>query len=226
MKFGFESNVSRTVFCISIFLIILINLSVVSAITASIGNARMILRAQTGDTIEKSVLVKNINNEAVKIGIIVSGDLEKDITLIDKEFTLEPGEEKEARFTIKVKKEGTFETKINVQFAPLTTGNGVGLSSTVIVVAEKGPGWFDFGENNSTETNSTSVIQTIFGNNDSGSSSIGKKILIGLSATGIVFVIFLVVLMLYSSRIKKRASHENEKGFKTIKPKKKAGSHD
>jgi hypothetical protein len=107
--------------------------SFASALTGSIGNARMILKAEAGDVIEKYVLVKNVNNESININISVSGDLADYVDLDKESFVLQPGEEKKAYFTIEAKKPGQYETKINVQFSPLETGNGVGLSSTVIL---------------------------------------------------------------------------------------------
>ncbi len=97
----------------------------VSAITGSIGNARMILRVDEGDSIEKYILVKNINDVSVDVELFASGDLEDHITIRDSEFTLSPNSEKRAYFDIDVAKDGTTETKINVKFAPSEGGNGV-----------------------------------------------------------------------------------------------------
>ena len=119
------------VFSILICLVLVTN---VFAITGSIGNARMILRSDTGETIDKYILVRNTNNVSIDIEIFASGDLEEDIDIKDDNFTLAPGEDKKAYFAIDVKEVGTFESKVNVMFAP-EEGNGVGLSSTVIVIA-------------------------------------------------------------------------------------------
>ena len=128
-----------------LFFFILVSPVFVSAITGSIGNARMILRAETGDEIEKYVLVKNVNDVAIDVQISVSGDLAEHIDIQDESFTLEAGDEKKAYFTVDVKKSGTSESKINVQFTPVDGGNGVGLSSTVIVIAEgDDSGWFNW----------------------------------------------------------------------------------
>ena len=77
MKIGSKSLIT------SIFIIILM-LSFVSsvyAITGSIGNARMILRPEIGDSIEKSILVKNVNDIAVDIELSITGDLVEDIKI-------------------------------------------------------------------------------------------------------------------------------------------------
>lgn len=137
-----------------LILIVLMNIVSVSAITGSIGNARMILRAEQGDEIEKYVLVKNVNDVAVNIKVTAGGDLADYIDIKDKEFTLQPGDELKAQFTIKVAKAGTTESRINVQFTPVEESkNGVGLSSTVIVIAEENSLFGDlFGNDEEDET--------------------------------------------------------------------------
>jgi len=126
----------KIVFVIS-FLVALILIINVLAITPSIGNARMILKATTGDILEKSILVKNTNDVAVNIILTASGDLQNSIIIKDSNFTLQPNEEKNAEFTIKVTKTGTTETKINVQFTPVGERNGAGLFSTIVVIANE-----------------------------------------------------------------------------------------
>jgi|SRR3989344_4586407 len=107
--------------------------SYASALTGSIGNARMLLKAEVGDNIEKYVLVKNVNDIAVNIKMSVAGDLEKDLKLNEESFVLSPGEEKRAYFTIKARKAGTYETRILVQFSAEGEKTGVGLSSTILL---------------------------------------------------------------------------------------------
>ncbi len=158
---------------IALALILLISVSFASAITGSIGNARMILRASQGDTIDKYVLVKNVNNVSIDIEIFASGDLAKYIDVKDKKFTLSSGEEKNAYFTIKVPTNGTSESSINVKFTPQDGGNGVGLSSTVIIIANESDdsgGMFDWllGDNSGGSDNSDV-------NNSNGTASVGGK---------------------------------------------------
>ena len=136
-----------------VIVLIFILVSTVSALTASIGNGRMVIRANAGDSIDRYVLVKNVNDVSVKINMTVDGDLEKSITLKENYFILGPGEEKKAYFTIYANKNGTTETNINVGFKP-TEGkeSGVGLHSTVIVITSGDsvdspePGEVDTGE--------------------------------------------------------------------------------
>ena len=131
--------------CLLIIFIFVSSINLVHAITGSIGNARMVLRANTGDEIEKYILVNNVNNISVNIELTKSGDLQDFIEIKDNNFTLAPGQDRKAYFMINVGKAGTSESKINVKFSPQDKGNGVGLSSTIIVIAEGSEkSFFDF----------------------------------------------------------------------------------
>lgn len=187
---------------LTIFLLVMIPIS--AKITGSIGNARMILYATQGDTINKCVLVKNVNDISVAIQVTVSGDLADFITLKDQKFTLQAREEKNTCFTISVDKEGTTETKINVMFSPIEEGNGVGLSSTIIVVAKKKEGFLErvFGNTNNSNENNYSE-EPINGNNGNAQNN-SRSLLIIISIITLVLFIILLVLMKYSSRKKKQ----------------------
>lgn len=127
---------------ISAVIVVTFSAGFASAIIGKIGNGIMIIDAEVGDTVERSVLVINDNEIPVTISVFASGDLEKDVKILDDEFTLEPGEEKKARFTIRIRQPGTTTTRINVQFTPIDSspsGNesksGMGLSSKVTIHA-------------------------------------------------------------------------------------------
>lgn len=115
-------------------LIILTTMSSVLALTGSIGNSRMVLRLEQGEEIEKYILVKNVNDIPLTIELIPTGDLADEVKLKEETFILFPGEQKKAYFTITASKPGTTETRINVKFTP-AEGNGVGLTSTIIIIA-------------------------------------------------------------------------------------------
>ena len=107
------------------------------AITASIGNARAIVNQELKNVptvLERSIKVNNPNNETVKINITVAGDVKDLVEIIDKEFSLSPGDNKEARYKVMLKKPGNYEIRLIVVF---TSGSGqsVGLSSVLIVKA-------------------------------------------------------------------------------------------
>jgi hypothetical protein len=195
MKIGNKlEGVKGIVPIIFIMLIISFAISSVCAITGSLGNARMILNAKVGEQIEKSILVKNTNNVTVEIELSSSGDLGDSIIIKDKKFELLPGEEKKAFFTIKIAKEGTTESKIDVKFTPKEGKNGVGLSSTIIVVAEKGDSLFNFGGNESeNKINGTAI---------------------GIILTGFVIVVLIGLSAVYSINKKKRAEKEGENKIK------------
>jgi hypothetical protein len=195
-----------------IFSLVIISLLVsVQAITGSIGNARMILRLDTGEQVEKYVLVKNVNDVPLDIEITVSGDLENSTEIKDKEFRLEPGEEKEAHFTIKALERGTTGTKINVVFSP-EQGSGVGLSSTVIVIARG-----ESVEEETTEESKNSILDWFKKDNNETEEPVAEPVdeetntptgaavgispvSLGLLSTTVILVIFMVLLVIYSQK--------------------------
>ena len=210
------------------------------AITGSIGNARMILRAETGDVIDKYILVRNVNDEALNIELAAIGDLGKDITILDEKFVLEGGEEKKAQFKIKVRNVGTTQGKINVMFSPIVKGNGVGLSSTIIVIAEKGPGFFDFGRgDDENEDDDEKLNGGDKDENDGGvgvmtgkalspiikdKNNQGNKVLVFLgSLTIIIFIVFLGLLMyknnLEKDEVKSKTKDKTKRGNSKSKKK-------
>lgn len=182
------------------FFVCLILISFTSAITGNIGNAKMILRAETGDEIEKYILVRNINDVSLDIELTPSGDLGGDIEMIDDSFTLLPGEEKNARFIVYVKEVGTTEGAIEIKFTPTDEEdgkNGVGLKSTVIVIAEKGS-WFGDDEEETEEEidpSTVSITGNVLGNSGDGNS---------LLVIAMILVIFLLVLMIVLAFVLKR----------------------
>jgi len=221
------NKMNKKIVFLSLSLLILVMLvGNVLAITAKIGNARMILRPEVGDEIEKSIQVINDNDVIVDINLFASGDLEDDIEIIDTEFRLEPGEEKKAFFKIEIKEPGKTETQINVQFTPVDGKNGAGLSSTVIIIAS-GEGELDEDDEEEDEDSTTGTTGKSISDLKLGKTGIA------LIITSIVFVIFLVLLIIYSNQAKQRAEQaiQSKKQTKEIdqktkrsktKPKKRA----
>lgn len=137
-------------------LFLLANSVLVSAITGSMGNARMILYPEvngwTNTVIEKSISITNVNDMPINITLALDSNATKFIELIDETFILQPEENKAAQFEIRVKKEGRYDGKINVFFRPVNgTEGGVVLSSTIIVIAKKDQGYEE--DNTDTDTN-------------------------------------------------------------------------
>ena len=126
------------------FLIILfvLMLPVVYSLSASIGNARMVLRPTVKEgeitTIDRTIQVNNVNDVAVAISATVDKGLENIVTIPEPEFTLQPGESKEMKFTVTLEYGGRYEGKILIGFKPADDSrkSGVGLSSTIIILAE------------------------------------------------------------------------------------------
>lgn len=177
------------------------------ALTASIGNSRMILRTAPGEDIERSILVKNVNDVPVNVTFTVSGDLADTLELRDQVIYLQPGDEDKAFFTVSSESEGSYETKINVLFTP-EEGNAVGLTSTVVLVAGSGeaPTNIDSEKDNS-ETDSAEDSEGFslsFGGDtpspESASGSVSFSPIIYLSISTIVLALALVGLLFYASK--------------------------
>lgn len=202
MKTGIiTTDFKRLFITASLIMLVILFLGNVLAVTASIGNARMILRANVGDTIQKTILVKNINNESINIELFASGDLEKDIKILDNNFTLAPGSEKDARFTIKIAKEGAFENKINVKFFSPTEQKGVVLSSNVVVMVNQ--------VNEAEEVNSSAVDNNPENNGEVSGSKLKFSPTLLLSITGVILLVFFIILIVYYVRSSKKAESNN-----------------
>ncbi len=196
----------------AIFLIVLMCLQSVLAITGSIGNSRMVLRLDPGESVQKYVLVKNVNNVSLNIELFVSGDLEKSVELDDKNFTLNPGEEKKVYFTIKATKPGTTETKIQIKFTP-EEGSAVGLSATVVVISDKNAK-STYDDNNTLNSmyNETNSSSDGFNFNPKGIGNAVKDIggtfspLIILSILTFILIIVLIFLFVYAHKRRQKKS--------------------
>jgi len=138
-------------------IIVLISNSIlVSALTGSIGNAKMVLYPEvngwTNTVIEKTILVRNVNDVPINITLKLDENASSFIDLIDETFILEPGEETKAQIEIRVKKEGKYEGRVNVFFKPVEGKDaGVVLSSTIVVIAKKEANYEEEEEENPSE---------------------------------------------------------------------------
>ena len=207
LKGKMKKSVSYIVNVLSFVVVLIFLSSSVFAITGSIGNARMILRAEQGDSIEKYILVKNVNNVSVNIELSASGDLEDYVDIKDSNFSLGPEEEKKAYFTIQAAKPGTTETKINVKFSPVDGKNGVGLSSTVIVITKE-TGWFDWLGDDSEEDEGIGVEpddNSAETKVDNPKSLSGKSlVLIGLLITTLIVTVAFVLVLIWANKKRKK----------------------
>lgn len=202
---------------------LLVNSAMTSAITGSMGNARMVLYPQVDGSkevkIEKTILVKNVNDVPINVTLVLDPEAEKFMQITDKTFIMEPNTEKKARFTVKVKNEGSYEGKINVFFKPVEGKDaGVVLSSTVIVIAKKNQNTQDTTDDTSSDT-SDETDETdnsgITGNVVGGSN--GKKLSMGvifLITTTVLLLIVLVALIVIAPKKLKLSKTSNGRGKK------------
>lgn len=202
----------KTVYILLIsVLLALFFLSFASALTAKIGNGRMVLYSSEGETLDKSIRVINDNDFSIKIQMNATGSLEEYITLDEPEFTLEAGDEKNATFTLTTPKTGVYNSTIIVKFIPVDTTikqNPIALSSTIILISQKTGNYT--GDVDNTDTGDDSGSDSGSDNTKPGWKTILFSVL-GICA--VVFVIVLVFLMIKNKR-------GNKKG--ETKPKKRA----
>jgi len=143
-------------------------------LTASMGNARMVLRPEVEKgkttTIDKSILVNNVNDIPIKVIFEPEGNYKKIITMIDNEFELQPTESKHAQFRIELKSGGDYDGKILVSFSPAdpeVKDNSVGLASTIVILAN-GPITEDYYEVMSKENTTPDTEEEVVGIEEEG----------------------------------------------------------
>lgn len=119
---------------INLFIFLLVLLPGVLGITGEIGNARAVITREWNgiETIERSILVKNSNDVKINIKLESSAEINDIVELIDKEFELQPGGERKARYNLKIKEEGRWDGDIFVYFIP-ESGSRVVLSSSIFL---------------------------------------------------------------------------------------------
>jgi len=86
--------------------------------------------------VEESILVKNINSFPVDIVLSIQQG-SNFLELVDSSFSLNIGEEKNAKFLVKVTDAGIYNGKINVLFKPQGGGSTISILSTITVIAEE-----------------------------------------------------------------------------------------
>ncbi|MBS3108629.1 hypothetical protein J4409_02035 [Candidatus Woesearchaeota archaeon] len=124
---------------IALLLVFIMSLAMpVYALTASIGNARMILNytleKNKENILEKSILVKNVNDMPVLIQLKSEGDIKDITTISENNFTLAAKQDKDVKFSIKLTQPGEITGKINVFFSDTEgTQAGAVLSSSIII---------------------------------------------------------------------------------------------
>jgi len=190
---------------ISLILILLL-IPVANAITGSIGNAKAIIKTEVepGKTtvIERTILVKNVNNVSLNITLEPDEGLKDIVQLIDEKFVLQPKEEKKARFNLNIDRPGNYSGRISVFFSPGTKEAGVVLASSLIINAY-GKGDFPEEETPIVEENTTVENETVVEEpkNDNGT---GVKVSLGGTGktienkinNNLIFIIIMIVILL------------------------------
>ena len=180
--------------------LLLVCTSLVSALTASIDNTKMIIKASQGTTIEKYILVKNINDVDVNIELSVSSSLRKVITLQERYFTLAPGSGKKAYFEIDIPDLKTKEGTIDILFSPGSGEKDVLISSTISIFPQPP-------QEKKNIKSTTSEIQDSKKETSINDKNINNKnqfILTGSLTTILILLalFFLLVLSSYKKRVK------------------------
>ncbi len=124
----------------ALFFALLLIVPAAYSLTAAIGNAKAYINVNASPeepaVLERTILVLNRNEIAVKATLKVDEKFEKFVEILDPELTLEPDESKKARYIATIDRGGHFEIKINVAFEPLDPSikeNKVGMASTLII---------------------------------------------------------------------------------------------
>jgi len=155
-------------YVIALILIISCSSINVTALSGSIGNARAVLnyKLDAGDVIveDRAIKVSNVNDQSIDVELRVSESIKGIIELTDKQFSLAPGEEKEAAYRIKIKKAGNYDGTINVYFKPQDQGTGVVLASRLVIIVN-GNGDFSNIENDLVVVDNTIIDDNLPVNN-------------------------------------------------------------
>ena len=172
-----------------------------SAIIGSIGNAKAIVNVDLNknNILERTVLIKNVNNFSIDVKLEPADGLEKITDIIDKEFTLKENEEKNARFKVTIPKEGVYNGNIVIFFKPEGgRGAGVVLQSNLIIKAsgDKEVIVNDL-ENKDNDIDNDIINENISSNieNEPSKSNIWLYLIIGIIFVSLIIIAIFVILM-------------------------------
>ena len=162
------------------------------ALKGSIGNGRIYIDEvlKTGETkvVERTIQVNNRNNMSIAIKVAAVGEIQNITEIIDKEFMLEPGESKDARFRVMLSGEMNLQGRIAVGFAPATPGGaGVGLQSLVQI---------------STAVDNSTIVEPPETKPDVTSKTPKKNPIVGVAIICIIILIGIFLYLLISKRVK------------------------
>ena len=125
-----------------VLFLLLVLIPVSYALVAYNANARMTLYTAVPDggiaTIERTILVKNVNDVPVIVTLEPDNHLAKIMQILDTGFVLQVNESKKAGFRMEIPSGGVYQGRIAVSFKPEdpdSKATPVGLATTIIVVA-------------------------------------------------------------------------------------------
>ena len=131
-------KIYSVIIAIIVFLVFIFPLAD-AKITGVIGNGKVVLRPEVkpGETkvIERTLYVRNPNDIPVNIELKTDDSLKDIVDLIDVAFTLQPSQEKEARFNIILKDTRSYQGNIGVYFK-FGGKEGIALTSTLTIIGD------------------------------------------------------------------------------------------
>ena len=169
--------------------------------------------AEVGDKFERSVLVINDNDIPVNINVTASGDLADDIKIIDKTFTLQPGEQKKARFTLEIKSAGTTTNRINVAFQAINKTGG-GMSSVITINAYEKGKLLDEKKSALTDGGDYSDSSDANADNTGGSTMLTGNIIKSTKGAAIALGVMTLILFIVLIGLLSAISSKKKKGVK------------
>ena len=189
---------NKKLFIIVIFCLLLTPFA--SAITGSIGNAKAIVTVDLSKSniLERTVLVKNVNDFDINIKLEPAEDIEFITEIIEKEFVLGPNEEKKAAYKVTIPKEGIYNGNIVVFFSPPEGGGaGVVLQSNLIIKAVgEGSGIIEDEEDvEAEEKNINGITKSIVSEKSSQLSNLDLSLVLFVVLVAVIVIAGLTVLM-------------------------------
>ena len=182
LKCNMKKVVSPLVLLVAI-LMITISISLVSSLTASISNPRMVLYKTLPDSeplvFENSVIINNDNPDDVDIKITPIKEWEDKVTVEENEFVIGSGKRKEVFYTITIDKAGHYRGDVVVTFSEQTSNKRLSLAQDLVVIVQDGQGNVP---DRSADSNTNSGFNTL-------------PLFIWILAVSIILIILLIIIL-------------------------------
>jgi hypothetical protein len=184
------------IFCV---LLLIVFSSYALAISAYTRSGRIVINAEVGEKVERTLFIPNRNDVSVKVNLDVSGDLEEQFSLEKTEFILQPGEEERVIFNIDVTKPGNFQTRIVIGFSELDSEGPSPKVASVITLTAVGQGELPDTEegDNEEENQEAEGVDVSLGEAEQEEEQFSARSVLSimLVATSVILVILIVVLL-------------------------------